>query len=656
MPLISAAGLSMHFGGPLLFDRLDLKIEPGDRIGLIGRNGTGKSTLLKIFTGEQEASEGRVVRPANVKVGYQAQEMDLPPTWTVLDAMRDAMAERLDRDEAMRTIEAELAEAQDDRTRERLLATYDRLQLAQADEGAYDVEHKIRTTLTRLGLREGVWEQPLGDFSGGERNIIALARLIASDPDVLLLDEPSNHLDMDGLEWFIRFLRSTKAAVLMVSHDRHLLDATVKTIWELESQKITSYSGNYSDYQRLKAEDEARRERQWRAQQRLIARIEFQARRLRDMANAYDDPGQAKRAKAMMRRIERMEIVERPKGEQSAFSASFAGAARHGRIALQLNDLSLGYDERTLLDGVDLEIEYGERVCLVGPNGAGKTTLLRAILNDGAWTNTTVRTGKATKVGEYRQLHDVLDLSASLVDWTSKETGLITKDAASLLHRFQFSREDLDRSIGTLSGGEKSRLQLARLAHAQVNFLLLDEPTNHLDIQACEQLEEMLQQYEGTLLIISHDRYFLDKLVDRVLEIRDQSLIDHPMRFAAWFRARQAAGEGRRAALETRGGTERDKDAARKAHEAKKAAQRERRRLESAVERAEADVHELESKIANAEARLEALYAPGGDVEKAAALMARLEAARAELERAYSAWEGAAAALEMDRNEDAARA
>src|SRR6185503_12981355 len=299
------------------------------------------------------------------------------------------------------------------------LDEYERLQRDHDASGGYDAERRIATVLSSLGLPEDAWHQPIEGFSGGERNAIGLARVLLSEPDVMLLDEPSNHLDMEGVEWFLDFVRRCESAVVMVSHNRHLLDATVETIWEVRGGEVAVWTGNFSDFQRQKAEALAREERRYETQQRLIERIEFQARRLLDMARAYDEPGQARRAKSMLKRLEMMEKVERPDAADRRFHATLAGGKRHGRIALAVKDFSFAYGERVLFDHADLEIEYGERVCLVGPNGSGKTTLFRNVLDHASWENATLRLGASVKVGEYRQLHDVLDHAQTLLRWTA---------------------------------------------------------------------------------------------------------------------------------------------------------------------------------------------------------------------------------------------
>jgi len=636
VPLVAAHGLCVHFGGPLLLDGVDLGVERGAAIGLIGRNGCGKSTLLKVLAGRLAPTAGSVVLEPGARVALQEQELSLPEGGTLWSLMRSVFARETEREARMKAVADALAAHPGEEERDRLLREYQRLAHDQESAGVYDIDRRIASLLTSLGLREPTWHQPLERFSGGERNVIGLARALLQDPDVLLLDEPSNHLDVDGLAWFTDFVRRTRAAVVMVSHDRHLLDDFAKEIWELDRGRLTRWTGNYTDHRRQKAEAIARQERQYRAQQRLIERVEFQARRLMDMANAYDDPGQARRAKAMRKRLERMEKVERPDADARVFRASLAGAQRHGRIALTLKDVTLRVGERTLLTGVSLEIEQGERVCLVGPNGSGKSSLFRRILAEGSWENPAIRVGKSVRLGEYRQLHDDLDPAETLEDWALRVTGRPRSEATALLHRFRFTRQDLERGLGTLSGGEKSRLQLARLAHEQVNFLMLDEPTNHLDIPACEQLESMLEEYDGTLLVISHDRRFLEKLVTRVVEFKDGALLDHPLTFGEWWASREASR--RRGALEDREAGTADKDAARRAHEDRVAARRERDRLESRRRALEDRIGEVEAQRAERERALEGAFAPGADRGVGERLVKELEEDRLLLERLYEEW------------------
>ena len=639
----------MHFGGPVLFDGVSVDIAGGAKVGLVGRNGSGKSTLLHLLAGTLEPTAGRVTRSGALRIGVQTQEMTLDSATTVFAALREVFAEDEALDAQLRALEADIAAATDPDRRARLLRSHETLQARQLESGVFDVDRRVGTTLNQLGFREGLWSRTVGTLSGGERNILGLARVLVAEPDLALLDEPTNHLDLDGVAWFVSWLRRTRSAVLMVSHDRHVLNEGVREIWDLEQGQIVRYAGNYTAFREQRAKVRAQQLRQYKAQQREIERIEFQARRLMDMANAYDDPAQAKRAKAMRNRLERMDRVEKPVEDTAAFRAAFDGVPRHGRIALTLDDVTLQRGSRTLLDRAHLAIEYGERVALVGSNGSGKTSLFRLILDEGAWENPSVRLGKSVAVGEYRQLHDKLDPATTLLDWMQEATGLDIPGAAALLHRFLFSREDLERSIATLSGGEKSRLQIARLVHDRVNFLFLDEPTNHLDLESCEQLESMLQGFEGTLFVISHDRTFLAKLVTRVVEIRDQALVDHACGFEAWWTARAAAG--RDTALDVRGAAVTDKDAARAAYECQRAARRKHERRVARCQALEEEIERLERSIPALERRLEAAWQPGA-TESPDKLLADLRKSQDTLALRVQEWEDVAKALEAATDPD----
>ncbi len=650
MALLALSHVEFGYGSDTILDDVTVAVEPGRKIGVIGQNGTGKSTLMRLLTGALEPTDGVRTTGRGARIAFQAQELVVDPGDTVRDQMRRVFAAELARADRLAEIETALAADPDADTQRRLLGEYERLQREHEAAGGYEVERRIATVLSSLGLPKSAWDQAVDRFSGGERNIIGLAGVLLSRPDVMLLDEPSNHLDTWGLEWFVDFVRGTDRAIVMVSHNRYVLDRCVDEIWEVRKGHVTAWTGNYSSFREQKQKALDLQERQFRVQEKEIARLEFQARRQRDMANAYDDPAQARRAKNMERRAERLRKVDAPDRTEDRFHASLRGGKRHGDIALAVDGLTVAYGDRTILDGVELTLEYGDRVCLVGPNGCGKTTLFHEVLAERADDDTSVRIGAGVIVGEYSQLHDVLDHSVPLLEFVADATRLTNSESANLLHRFLFTRDDLQRSIGTLSGGEKSRVQLLRLAHAKVNLLLLDEPTNHLDIQACEQLEAMLADYDGTLLVISHDRTFLDGLVNRVVEIRDQRLHVMTGTFSDWWDAKRAAGEDtRRAALELRSVRAADTDAksaAREEREARKARQRELRRLQREIQRLEARIVRLEEQQEALTTRLQAAYEPGSDPDVARAISVELADIQGEMKSLYSDWERAASALE----------
>jgi ATP-binding cassette, subfamily F, member 3 len=648
MALLTLDRVTMHYGGPVLLDGVSLEVHPGARIGIVGANGAGKSTLLHLLAGRLEPASGSVTRARTARVALQEQEpRGARPGIPVREEMRGVFGDVTALGERLTALAERIAAAEDPEEREALLAAYARLEREHEHGGGHEVDRRIETVLSHLGVPASSMDRPFDSFSGGERSVLGLARVLLSEPDVLLLDEPSNHLDMEGVEWFIELLADHPGAVVMVSHNRHLLDAAVDVIWEVGHGRVTAWTGSYGDYVRQKEQARALQERQFEVQQRLIRRIEFQARRLKDMANAYDDPGQARRARSMLKRLERIEKVDAPDAGPKRFKARITGDGAAGRIALAVTDYDLARGERVLFEGASVEIEQGERVALTGPNGSGKTSLLRAVLDGGSWENPTLRLGKSVRVGEYRQFHDDFDPTLPIQEWLWRETKLDDKDTAAVLHRFLFTRDDLGRTIGTLSGGEKSRLQLARLVTMKINFLVLDEPTNHLDIPACEQLEEMLEEFDGTLLVVSHDRYFLDRLVTRVVEVVDRGLVSHPMGFTEWWRMKRDAGRRRKRALAEHGplgasGTASGPRSAAPTREQQRALKRDRERLE----RLEREVGRAETRRAETLAALEAAASEAYDRSRLARLEADHAEAQARLAALYAEWEALAATLE----------
>jgi len=649
MALLALDRVSMHYGGPVLLDGVTLEVHPGARIGIVGPNGSGKSTLLNLLASALEPVQGLVTRARGARIAMQEQEpKGARPGIPVREEMRGVFGDATARERRLGVLAERIAVSVEPHERAGLLEDYARLQREHEHGGGYDVERRIETVLSHLGVPAAAWDRPFESFSGGERSVLGLARVLLAEPDVLLLDEPSNHLDMEGVEWFIEFLAEHPGAVVMVSHNRHLLDASVDSIWEVGGGRVTVWTGSYADYVRQKEQARALQERQFEVQQRLIRRIEFQARRLNDMANAYDDPGQARRARSMLKRLERLDKVERPDAGQRRFHANLQGGGTAGRIALSVKDLTLTRGDRTLFEHASVELEQGERVALVGPNGSGKTSLLRAVLEQGSWDNPTLRLGKSVVLGEYRQFHDAFDPALPVQEWLWRETKMDDRDTAAVLHRFLFTREDLARPIGTLSGGEKSRLQLARLVTSKISFLILDEPTNHLDIPSCEQLEEMLEEFDGTLLVVSHDRYFLDRLVTRVIEVENRGLVSHPMGFTEWWRAKRDAGRRRRRALAEHGplGGATLPGGGSATIAATKEREREQRKRRSRLQAVEKDITQLEARQSEALRALEAAATASYDRERMQRLETDYADARARLAALYAEWEALAAALE----------
>lgn len=529
----------MEFGGQRLFEGITSQVVRGAHIGLVGPNGVGKTTLLRLLIGEFEATAGHIARLPGLRIGYLPQHPVYPPGQTVIQAVVEGMEDVLQLEEDIRQHEEELGRGDRDsslRGNESDDAAHDRrtMKIAQryadlldrhATIGGASAQGRAKEILGGLGVPERLWKQQMETLSGGERNIVALARILVGDYDMILLDEPGNHLDFAGLEWLENYLSASKLAFIVVSHNRYLLDQVCTSVWELEHGSLEQFTGNYSDYRSEQLTRRLKQESAFHRQQQQIARLEFQIARLKSWGQVYNNPALAKKAKVMEHRIERMDKVEKPRAERRKIKFRFGGEGARGTIALETKDYRKVFDDgMVLLEGVSFLIRQGERAAFVGRNGTGKSSLLKDVVTDGHWENQALRVGKSVKVGYFSQLGENLNMKATLHDEAQRLTGRSPGSAADLLYKFLFVRDDLEKTIQVLSGGEKARLQLAALIVSGSNMLLLDEPTNHLDIDSREAVEDALEEYGGTLVMVSHDRYFLDKLADRVLYFEPPSV------------------------------------------------------------------------------------------------------------------------------------
>jgi ATP-binding cassette subfamily F protein 3 len=650
MSLVRLQDLTLQYGPTTILDQLTLAINENNKIGLIGDNGTGKSTLLKILSQELTPTLGSLSFLPQVRLGYLSQELLVPQDRSIYDEILTAFDEVRQLEPQLREIEEQLAQTTlSEIQREKLAHRYEALQERYQIQGGYEIQERVETVLTRLNLERSAWTQSVKSFSGGEQNLIGLAKIMVRHPNLYLFDEPSNHLDMQGIEWFTRFLKNEISTFVLVSHNRYLLDECTNMIWVLHQGKIKTYKGNYSAYRQKKEEDDALQERLYKTQQNEIERLQFQARRLKDMANAYDDPGQAKRAKALERRIERMDVVEKPDDSKRKIGFHLNSSKRHGLIALAVKDFSLSFGERSLLKNVSFQLHYQDRVCLTGPNGSGKTTLFKKIIEEGSWEHPTLRLGKSVKLGYYSQMHDTLDPQKSIVENVSELGGIPLGAARPILFRFLFKLEDLERRVETLSGGEKSRVQLAGILAQGVNLLFLDEPTNHLDISSCEIIEEVLQAFDGTLFIISHDRYFLKKMVNRVLAIEETGQIkDYPYTFDEYWQNFLKDQERRRLELPSQPKS-RKKGAL--SQDSRRELQKELRRMSNKIQNLEKQIEQSEKEKLFLNQEIENAYSQQNFPE-GSRLTSKLKTLETQIETQYQEWESLQVQLEKSEEPD----
>ena len=591
MLVASFHNVSAHFGSQIVLEGVSFQIDDSERLGLIGRNGSGKTTLLNILTGSVEPTSGSVAVPSATTVGYVPQYIDAQDDVTV----QDYLLEDFNRVAAgLRRAERALESAnQASTTRalnayQRAVDAYDRM------DGDRFVD-EARSMLGSMGL-EGKDFQQIGSLSGGEQNVLSLTKALLSKPDLLLLDEPGNHLDFLGMAWLEDFLLRFRGAVLVVSHNRYLLDRVAGSILELENGRVTRYEGNYSAYRAQRLRGLLSQQSDYIANQKRLDRLEALVKRFEQIARVNSDPAWGRRLRARRSQLERekRQAVEKPEFDTSAIRTRFDSAPTQANIAVQVRGYTRGYGDELLFDDAEMEVNGGETVALVGANGTGKSTLLRDIVETGAWDSEHIRVGPSMKLGYSAQQQETLDDSQTVVQQVREVAPMSIQAAFVLLSALLFDLEDMDKLVGDLSGGERNRLQIARLMATKPNLLILDEPTNHMDIQSQEAVEEALEEFQGTLLVVSHDRYFLDKLAERVIEIRDRKMVSHPGGFSEFWQSRRPTAShvvGRVSRRRRRS----EPDRVRRAHERQAQADLERR-----IQEAESRKLDLENEMAHA--------------------------------------------------------
>lgn len=551
MSMLTATQLAQRFGHHTIFSGIAAKIEHGSKIGLVGPNGVGKTSLMRILAGLDQPSDGGVYRASGIRLGYlhqEAVETFANRNHTVFEEMLTVFAPLRALESQMATIEARMATGE---LTDALFTEYSDLQAAYESQGGYTYETRIEQVLQGLRFDDSNRQSPLRQLSGGQKTRALLARLLLEAPDLLMLDEPTNHLDVEAIQWLETMLQQWAGALLVVSHDRYFLDTVVDTIWEMSATMIESYRGNYSAYTRQRAERWERRQKEFDAtHDRLSKEMNFiykhMAGRGRNMAmgklrRISDELGTEGRAVKVDRAKAKFKALRRPDGTWSQMNMAFATSQPSGQQVLQTRDLIVGYDEPLFLTD-DLKLLRGARAALIGPNGAGKTTLLRTLLGQMPPLAGTVQFGHNVRVGYFAQAHDTLNpqhtvLEALLIQPRhAKQPILDEAGARNYLAHYLFQGDDVFKAVGTLSGGERGRLALAILARQGANLLLLDEPTNHLDLPAQEVLEAVLSEYEGTILLISHDRYLVNQLATEIWELRDGYLRIFTGNYTNWIK------------------------------------------------------------------------------------------------------------------------
>jgi ATP-binding cassette subfamily F protein 3 len=632
--ILTVQDLEKSFVTELIFSGVTFQVQEKEHIALVGANGAGKSTLLKIVAGLEYSDSGSIVLLTGLRTAYQAQEARFEETDTVWEAALRAFEETRKAEAELKALEHQMGETTGNEL-DLLFERYSELSAHFEASGGYEMEHRTEQVLAGLGFDEEDYAIPVSRLSGGQKTRLALAHVLLEDPDLLMLDEPTNHLDLAALEWLENFLRSWNRTFIVISHDRYFLDRVTDRTLDLSFGTLEDYPAGYSRYLVLREERMSRRQAEYEAQQEFIQRTEEFIRR-------YKAGQRSREARGRATRLARLERLERPQ-EHQALRLRLGSGIRSGRMVLRTTPLDVGYapskgvdDGTHLFSTPELLVERGDRVALMGPNGTGKTSLLRTITGEIKPLRGRIEFGVNVKPAYYAQGHEGLDMNETAISTILKAQAMSEEGARSLLGRFLFSGDDAFKPVSALSGGERSRLALAKLTLEHANLLILDEPTNHLDISSREALEEVLEDYDGTILFVSHDRYLVDRIANRVWFVEGDSLQQYLGNYSDYLRTRErtkTAEVEQVAPAETKpsqNGNGRS-DRSRPSDQERRQLQQELNSAERLVSRLEARMNELSDDLARATI--------DQNVERIAAVGKDYEQTQQELEEAYARWE-----------------
>lgn len=535
MTICSVNNVTKSFGGNIIFENISLEIKNGERVGLVGRNGSGKTTIFQLLTGMESLDAGAIHMKKGTRIGHVAQIPKFDESMTVYEVLSSAFKIEKELEREMRTLEKHMAEEQETSVLQKLMERYGIIQEKFAFLGGYEIEANIMKVANGLQVTE-LFPRSFVEISGGEQTKVSLAYMLLQKPDLLLLDEPTNHLDLFAVEWLEQFLKEYNGTVVVISHDRYFLDEVVTKIFDLEDGEIHVYHTNYSRFVEEKEERLLQEFQAYQEQQKKIKKMKEAIKRLREWANQANPPNEGlhKRARSMERALERMEKLKKPILERKQMGLQFEGQERSGKDVVVMKEVSKGFAEHLLFNEANLHVRFQERAAIVGRNGTGKTTLLKLLLEEIEPDAGEIRIGSSVKIG-YLSQHAYGNMKSNVLEAFRECVAVTEGEARHILAKFLFYGPAVFKKVTQLSGGEKMRLRLAQLMYQDINFLILDEPTNHLDIESREVLEEALEQYNGTILAVSHDRYFLNKLFEKTYWIDECKLFEFAGNYA-WAR------------------------------------------------------------------------------------------------------------------------
>ncbi|MFZ3579560.1 ABC-F family ATP-binding cassette domain-containing protein [Virgibacillus sp. DJP39] len=598
MIIMQLNDISKSFGAEKILSNIKLEIKDQDRIAIVGRNGAGKSTLLKIMAGEFSYDEGVMHKPKDLSVGYLSQNTGLESTKTIWDEMLSVFETLLRKEQELRKIEEAMTQAAtlSDDNYNQLLQEYDTKQQSFITEGGYQYAASIKSVLNGLHFYESDYQTRISTLSGGQKTRLALGKLLLQKPSLLILDEPTNHLDIETLGWLENYLSNYPGAVTIVSHDRYFLDKTVSIVYEISYHKVRKYYGSYSKYLEQRALDYEQEFKEFEKQQTEIKQLEdFVARNLVRASTT-------KRAQSRRKKLEKMDKLDRPKGDESSAKFSFDSTKRSGNDVLKIHDLAFKYDDGNhyLFEKMNLHVNRNDSIALVGPNGVGKTTLLKMITGQYKPSTGSIQIGTNVEIGYYDQEQTNLNPNNTVLQelW-NRYPQENEKDIRTVLGNFLFSGDDVLKPVHALSGGEKARLSLAKLMMLNANFLVLDEPTNHLDIDSKEVLESALIDYNGTIIFVSHDRYFINKIAEQVVEIQTDHVTNYLGDYDYYIAKKEEQAERERLQQEQLKSVA--ADTGKSSFKEEKVRQREERKVQRRIEELENMIEEKENELAGLE-------------------------------------------------------
>lgn len=535
MTICSVNNVTKSFGGNTIFENISLEIKNGERVGLVGRNGSGKTTIFGLLTGMESLDAGAIHMKKGTRIGHVAQIPKFDEAMTVYDVLSSAFKVEKELEKEMHALEKNMAVEQEQSALEKLMERYGVIQEKFVFLGGYEIEANIMKVANGLQVTD-LFSRVFTELSGGEQTKVSLAYMLLQKPDLLLLDEPTNHLDLFAVEWLEQFLKEYTGTVMVISHDRYFLDEVVTKIFDLEDGEIHVYHTNYSQFVEEKEERLLQEFQAYQEQQKKIKKMKEAIKRLREWANQANPPNEGlhKRARNMERALERIEKLKRPILERKQMGLQFEGQERSGKDVIVMKEVSKGFAGRPLFEQANLHVRFQERAAIVGRNGTGKTTLLKLLLKEINPDVGEIRIGSSVKIG-YLSQHTYGNVKSNVLEAFREYVAVTEGEARHILANFLFYGPAVFKKVTQLSGGEKMRLRLAQLMYQDINFLILDEPTNHLDIESREVLEEALEQYNGTILAVSHDRYFLNKLFEKTYWIDECKLFEFAGNYA-WAR------------------------------------------------------------------------------------------------------------------------